>query len=85
MKRLIISILLIGVVSCTSNPPPTPAEKVIYVTTPLQLPNAPILPTWKASDMQCLSTEMKKKILTRDKAREQYIEELTTVIKSTQK
>lgn len=84
MKRLIIPILLFGVVSCASTPP-TPVEKVIYVTTPLSLPTAPTLDTWKAADMQCLSTDLKKKILNRDRARENYIQELQTVIRSTQK
>lgn len=83
-KLIIISLLAIGVVSCASTPP-TPVERVIYKTTPFQLPSAPTLPTWKASDMSCLSVEMKQKILNRDKARKGYIEELQTIIKSTQK
>jgi hypothetical protein len=85
MKRLLIPLLSLGVASCASTSGPTPVEKVIYVTNPLQVPTAPILPTWKAVDMQCLSPEMKQKVLERDKTRENYIQELTTVIKSTQK
>ena len=84
MKKLLTIIGLVGVVSCASNPPPA-VDRVIYKTTPLSLPSRPTLDTWTASDMSCLSTEMKQKILNRDRARKAYSEELEIIIKSTQK
>lgn len=81
MKKLLI-LLMIGLVGCAAQPP---VEKVVYVTTPLELPGRPTLPTWKAADMQCLSTEMKQKILDRDTLRKNYSEQLEAIIKSTHK
>jgi len=83
-KFIIISLVAVGIISCASNPPPPPSEKVVYVTTPLSVPLPPVLPTWKAIDMQCVSTDIKQKILARDRIRQNYIEQLTTVIQSTQ-
>lgn len=86
MNKLILlaglSVLAIG---CTKDiPPPQPVERLVYVTVPLQAPNKPKLPTWKAKDMSCLSSEMKEKILERDRLRDEFTEELITIIKSTQ-
>lgn len=85
MKNIIVCLVLVGLIGCSAFKEKPPVEKVVYVTTPLQLPSRPTLPTWTASDMQCLSTEMKQKILDRDRLRKEYTDELEVIIKSTQK
>lgn len=84
MKASIIVILLaaIGTMSCATTQPPV--EKVIYTTTPLELPGRPTLPTWSASDVSCLSPELKQKMVDRERLRKEYINQLETIIKSTQ-
>lgn len=87
MKKLILLIGLLGMSGCAlfqPPEPPAPIERVVYVTTPLQVPAAEKLPVWKGSEMSCLSKEMKRKILERDRLRKKRIDELTAIIKSTQ-
>jgi hypothetical protein len=79
MKYIIVFALLLS--GCAS----TPVEKLIYVTAPLTLPGRPTLPTFSASNVECLSTETKQKILTRDRMRKDYSIELETIIQSTNK
>ena len=74
-----LMVLSLSILGCAS----TPVEKIIYKTTPLILPTAPTLPVWKSTDMQCLSTEVKQKMLDRDRLRKEYTEQLQSVIKST--
>jgi hypothetical protein len=82
-KLIILSFVLLSGCSLLAEKPA--AEKVVYVTAPLQLPERPILPSWKGSDMECLSPEMKVKLRERDLGRKQYCEKLEVIIKSTQK
>lgn len=89
---LITSLLILSGCSLISTPEPIvpvepqilTVEKLIYITNPLQLPVRPTMPVWTSVDMDCLTNEMKLKILTRDKLRKDYIEQLETIIKSTQ-
>lgn len=83
MNKIALLVIAMSLLGCASSLPPV--EKVIYVTTPLSLPNKPALPTWTSADMQCLSTDMKQKILERDRVRKSYSEELEVIIKSTSK
>lgn len=85
MKYFIMCLTMFSLVGCAMFKEKPLVEKVVYVTTPIQLPARPTLPTWKATDMQCLSVEMKQKILDRDRIRKEYIDELETIIKSTHK
>lgn len=87
MRYLFLApIILISGCSLLQPAPERPAvEKVVYVTTPLSLPERPILPTWKGSDMICLTPEMAVKVRERDLLRKQYAEKLETIIKATQK
>lgn len=79
LKFAPIIVLLFILTSCATQP----VDRVIYKTTPLSLPTAPLLPTWKSVDMQCLPIDIKQKMLERDRLRREYIEQLQIIIKST--
>lgn len=80
-KLIILLFILAGLIGCTNV---QPVDTIIYKTTPLQLPSAPILPTWNSIDMECLSVDIKQKMVERDKLRKEYIEKLVLIIRSTQ-
>jgi hypothetical protein len=80
-----ISLALIGSACSIQTPEIKTVDKIIYKTTPLTLPNRPVLPTWTGNDMECLSEEMKQKIRDRDTNRREYSEQLETIIQSTWK
>jgi hypothetical protein len=82
MKMLIGCVCLV-LWGC-STPAPTPVETIIYKSTPLTLPSKPTLPVWSSSDMQCLTDDIKQKMLDRDRLRKNYIEKLEAVILTTQ-
>ena len=82
-KLLVISSLLVLLSGCSLFQEKKPIEKLVYVTTPLNAPARPVLPTWKGDDMECLSEEIKDKIRDRDLLRKQYAEQLETIINST--
>lgn len=58
------------------------ATRVVYMNTPLPLPQKPLLPTINASSLQCLSDETYKNLVRRDVLRRQYSETLFTIIKT---
>lgn len=78
MKYLIASITLSLLVACSNNPP-----LITYKPIPLYAPPKPTLPTWSASDMQCLPIPIKQKILDRDISRKNYQDQLILIINST--
>ena len=83
--KLLMTSLVLVISGCNIDPPKDPPiDHVVYKTTPIYAPSRPELPTWTYNDMKCLSPEMIQKISKRDKLRVQYIEQLETVIKSTQ-
>lgn len=59
--------------------------RVIYVSTPLPLPPKPEIPKIKGSDMKCLTPTVQWELKNRDTIMKDYISELETIIKSTQK
>lgn len=85
MKYLLLICLTLTGCSLIESKPVAPVEKLVYVTVPLTAPARPILPTWKGSDMSCLTEEMKDKVRTRDLLRKQYAEQLEAAINSTHK
>lgn len=81
MKKIILlSLFLTG---CSLFQKSDNLEKIVYVTTPLYVPERPVLPTWTGDDMSCLSEEMKDKIRDRDQMRKFYAEQLEVIINST--
>ena len=67
-----------GLAGCTSAP------EVRYIQEPLTLPPRPVLPRLSADDVQCLTADAYRRLVTRDMGRRQYAEELEAVIRSTQ-
>jgi len=80
---IVIAVFLLSGCSYFHTEPPTPTERIIYKTVPLVLPNRPILPTFGAKDVVCISKEIKEKIIERDRLRKQYSEQLEIIIMST--
>ena len=81
---LMISSLILAGNGCSLLKEKPPVEKLIYVTTPVELPGPrPELPTWTGKDMECLAPEVKQKIRDRDRLRREYAERLEVVIQST--
>jgi hypothetical protein len=76
---LIISLLL----GCSA--PKKEQPRVVYVSTPLSLPNKPELPKIPSDSLYCVSDDVKWALLKRDVAIKNYISELETIISSTQK
>lgn len=77
-KFLILFLLLVG---CATKP----VERTVYVATPLELPARPELPKMNSDSLVCVSDETKWALLKRDVLIKNYITELETIIKSTQK
>ena len=59
--------------------------RVVYVAVPLQLPPKPEIPKIKGKDMKCLTPTTQWELKNRDTIMKDYISELETIIKSTQK
>lgn len=59
--------------------------RVVYVAVPLILPPKPNIPKIKGSDMTCLNPTTQWELKNRDTIMKDYISELETIIKSTQK
>lgn len=59
--------------------------RVVYVSTPLPLPLKPAIPKIKGKDLSCLSPTTQWELKNRDTILKDYISELETIIKSTQK
>jgi len=57
---------------------------VEYVPVPLDLPDRPILPTVKSTELQCLSGDVYTRLVQRDRLQHGHIEVLEAVIVSTQ-
>lgn len=57
---------------------------VEYVPVPLDLPDRPILPTVKSTELQCLSDDVYTRLVQRDRLQHGHIEVLEAVIVSTQ-
>ncbi len=75
-KYIILVLLLTG---CA----PKPSERVVYVTTPLNLPPKPELQKVRSDSLVCVDDETKWALLKRDVAIKNYISELETIINST--
>lgn len=59
------------------------AAKPVYLPVPLNLPPKPEIQKITASEVSCLSSETKNKLIQRDRMIKQYIKELESVIEST--
>ncbi len=59
--------------------------RVVYVSVPLPLPPKPEIPKIKGKDMKCLTPTTQWELKNRDTIMKDYISELETIIKSTQK
>jgi hypothetical protein len=59
--------------------------RVVYISVPLTLPEKPELPKIASDSLYCASDDVKWALLKRDVAIKNYISELETIIKSTQK
>lgn len=79
---IILSILLSGCALFKEKPP---IEKIVYVTSPIYAPEPSVLPKLKAADFQCLSLEVKQKLLERDKLLHKDRDIYKAIIESTQK
>ncbi len=85
IMKYLLAVVLVLLSGCALLEEKPQIEKVVYVTTPLQLPARPILPTFSYDDISCVNEDVIQKIADRDLMRKQYIEQLETIIKSTQK
>lgn len=83
LKLMISSLVVAGSTGCSLFTKEVPVEKIVYVTTPLQQPARPNLPTWTGKDMECLAPDIKQKIRDRDTLRREYAEQLEVIIQST--
>jgi len=83
MKLILIALLFLT--GCSVNVEKKDPQKVVYVSTPLQLPTKPQYPKVKGNDLDCLSDPTKRELLNRDIVMKNYIGDLETVILSTQK
>jgi hypothetical protein len=81
MRLLTPIIILLFITACSTQ---APKEKIIYITTPLTLPEKPELPKMSSDALQCISDESKWSLLKRDVLLKNYISDLETIIKSTQ-
>jgi len=79
-KLFIVSWICLSL-GCSVKEPP----RVIYVSTPLSLPAKPELPRMKSNELECIADSSKWTLLKRDVILKNYISELETIIKSTQK
>ena len=61
------------------------ASSVEYVPVALTLPESPVLPTIKSTELQCLSDEAYTKLVQRDRLQRGHIQVLEAIIVSTQK
>lgn len=59
--------------------------RVVYVSTPLPLPPKPEIPKIKGKDLKCLTPTTQWELKNRDTIIKEYISELETIIRSTQK
>lgn len=75
VKALAIALML-SLAGCASQP-------VEYVTAPLPKPPRPELPTLSGEELECLSDEAYRKVVTRGQLRRDYAEQLEAVILST--
>lgn len=78
-KIFIVTLLLTGCATKQTE------QRVVYVSTPLSLPDKPELPRMSSDSLSCVSDDVKWALLKRDVIIKNYISELETIIKSTQK
>lgn len=71
-----LAVLLVGCVS-------TPEPVIIYRTTPLPMPERPVLPVVDPEELGCLSDEAYERLLMREQLRRNYAEQLETIIRAT--
>lgn len=88
MKYLLILFLFITacakpVVKEEVKPCPEAPERIVYVPVPIILPEKPIIPRIKGSDLKCLSNKTKEELRNRDAIMKDYIDLLETTIQST--
>ncbi len=84
LLKIIIPLVIVGNTGCSLfEPQVKEVDKLIYVTTPLPIPERPVLPTLTSSEMKCLSPQALDKLKQREILRKQYAEELEVIIRST--
>jgi hypothetical protein len=83
MKYIILSYLLLT--GCALFQEKPLVEKVVYVKTPLSAPPHSELPTLNSKDLQCLSPEVKQKLLDRDRLLHNDRDVYEAIINSTKK
>lgn len=71
-------------ISCAQVKEAPQTERVVYVSTPLFLPERPQLPKMRSDALSCISDDSKWTLLKRDVILKEYISELETIITSTQ-
>ena len=76
-------LLAVAVITLTILGSACTAQEIRYVSTPLELPERPVLPAIKEPELKDLSDETYRKLEERDRERRQYSERLENVIKST--
>lgn len=83
MKYIIVPCLLLS--GCALFQEKPPVEKVVYVSTPLSAPPHSVLPILNSKDLQCLSPDVKQKLLERDRLLHNDRDIYEAIIKSTKK
>lgn len=83
MQYLMLVFLLLA--GCSFNVEKTEPPKTVYVSVPLRLPAKPQFPKIQAESLECLDDQAKSELLYRDTVIKSYIQDLETVITSTQK
>lgn len=81
--KLSVVFCIASLLGCSTQPKEQP--RVVYVTTPLTLPQKPELVKIQSDSLSCVSDDVKWALLKRDVAIKNYISELETIIRSTQK
>lgn len=81
----ISTIFALGLLAaCAGIKEQAPTERVVYVNTPLMLPEKPQLPRMRSDALKCISDADKWTLLKRDVLLKDYISQLETIIMSTQ-
>ncbi len=85
MKKFVLLFVVLGLAGCALFKEKPAVEKVVYVTAPLYAPPHSVLPKLSSQELQCLTPEVKQKILDRDRLLHNDRDALEIIIQSTQK
>ena len=76
MRGIAIILTILGSTACTH-------VETQYITSPLTIPERPVLPVLSADDLQCLSDDAYRRLVERNRLRREYAEEMEVIIRST--